>query len=135
MEEGKQNAQAPASEKAKETSASPRPVLAAEPAEWERAVIAAGGKAFQARSVLRWIFDKDAADFAAITDLPKAVREKLQKEYCVLESRVAEERRAPDGTVKLLLALRDGETIEVVRMPGASGATVCVSTQVGCPMA
>jgi 23S rRNA (adenine2503-C2)-methyltransferase len=112
-----------------------RAVLSLTGEELERAVVDAGGKPFHARSIRRWILERGAERFDAMTDLPKAVAASLDAALAARETVESSRREAPDGTVKLLLRLADGETIEVVRMPGSSGATACISTQVGCPMA
>ena len=83
----------------------------------------------------RWVLEQGAAEMSQITDLPKLVLGRLSQKITLLESEVAARREAADGTTKILLKLRDGETIEVVRMKGTSTATACISTQVGCPMA
>ncbi|MBL8695741.1 MAG: 23S rRNA (adenine(2503)-C(2))-methyltransferase RlmN [Planctomycetes bacterium] len=99
-------------------------------------VVAAGGKPFHARSLSRWVLQRGIDRFERATDLPKPLIASLDTEFVPLESTLAEEKRAPDGTHKLLLKLRDGETVETVWMPQREGAaTVCISTQVGCPMA
>ncbi|MFN0207152.1 MAG: 23S rRNA (adenine(2503)-C(2))-methyltransferase RlmN [Planctomycetota bacterium] len=95
----------------------------------------AGGKPFQAAAIRRWILDRAADDFTKMTDLAKPVAARLAKSIVPLANEVVSRRTSPDGTVKLLLKLEDANTVETVWMPGASAATVCVSTQVGCPMA
>ncbi|HKE00642.1 MAG TPA: 23S rRNA (adenine(2503)-C(2))-methyltransferase RlmN [Planctomycetota bacterium] len=114
-----------------------RGILALEPAALARAVVEAGGRPFHAASIRRWILERSVADFARMTDLPRALVAALRDSLAPLESQVAARTDAPDGTTKLLLRLADGHTIETVRMPGAKGgsATVCVSTQVGCAVA
>lgn len=112
-----------------------RPLLALGAAELESLVVAAGGKSFHARSLRRWVLERGVDRWDRMTDIPVAVRERLAPGIALLESTVVARRRAPDGTEKLLLRLRDGETIEVVVMQGSSGGTACISSQVGCPMA
>jgi len=112
-----------------------RALLSLSTAELERLVADAGGKPFHARSIRTWVLERSAGDLASMTDVPAAVRERLRARVAPLESEIAARRDASDGSTKLLLRLRDGATIETVRMPGAQGATVCVSTQVGCPVA
>ncbi len=100
-------------------------------------VVEEGGRAFHARSILRWILERGEDAFDRMTDLPRPLARALADRLLPLESRIEERRAAPDGTTKLLLRLRDGERIETVWMPGsrAASGTVCVSTQVGCAMA
>jgi 23S rRNA (adenine2503-C2)-methyltransferase len=73
-----------------------------------------------------------------MSDLPAALRARLAEELPVLSTRELRRSQASDGTTKLLLELSDGETVETVHIPSrdpARGATLCVSTQVGCPVA
>ncbi|HVW21342.1 MAG TPA: 23S rRNA (adenine(2503)-C(2))-methyltransferase RlmN [Opitutaceae bacterium] len=68
--------------------------------------------------------------------LPAGLRERMEAEGPLLRSRTEARQAAPDGTVKLLLRLGDGRTVESVLMPDhrADRAAGCVSTQVGCAM-
>lgn len=86
-----------------------------------------------ARALKRWLFQRGILEPERMSDLPLALREALAAaKPPFLTSREVERRSAPDGTVKLLLELADGERVETVNMPGSSGPTLCVSTQVGC---
>ena len=70
-----------------------------------------------------------------MTDLPAALREQLAAEFQIWTTRVAEHRKAADGTEKLLLELHDGQRIECVLLrDDKQHCTVCISTQVGCAM-
>lgn len=112
-----------------------RPILSLHPRELTLLVEQAGGKAFLAGSIRKWILERGVDDFTKMSDLPKAVASRLSELAVPLESQILQKRTAPDTTVKLLLQLSDGQTIETVWMPGDSGGTVCISTQVGCAMA
>jgi 23S rRNA (adenine2503-C2)-methyltransferase len=104
-------------------------------AELELAAVAAGAPAFRGRQIAQSVYQRGARDWNALTELPKSLRETLSKEYsltpCVIRSASA----APDGTVKYLLDLPDGEVIESVFLPYPGRTSVCISSQVGCPMA
>jgi 23S rRNA (adenine2503-C2)-methyltransferase len=91
-----------------------------------------GVRSFHPAAIRRWIWQRGAADFAAMSDLPAAVREDLAARYRVRSSHLALESLSDDGTTKLLIELRDGRTIESVIIPDADRRTLCVSTQVGC---
>ena len=76
-----------------------------------------GEPAFRARQVWEWIYKRFAADFASMTNLPKALRERLDGEASLLPFAVATEIVSLAGdTVKTLFTLRDGQTIEAVLM-------------------
>jgi len=69
-----------------------------------------------------------------MASLPEGLRAQLDAAYEVARSSVIAQQTSKDGTVKLLLALRDGERIEAVGLPYADRVSCCVSTQVGCPI-
>ena len=97
---------------------------------------------FRADQVWEWLYKKLADDPAAMTNLPKALRERLAAETRVDPLERVYEQRSSDGqTVKWLFRLNDGLTIETVLMlyDDVSGSskerrTVCISTQAGCAM-
>lgn len=99
-----------------------------------------GEPAFRADQVWQWLWQKGATSFAEMTNVSKAARAVLE-ERCVVElPEIAAKQQSDDGTVKLLLRLADGQTIETVLIPsesreGAPRMTQCVSCQVGCAMA
>lgn len=77
---------------------------------------------------------KGARSLQEITVFPKRWRDTLAGVE-IGRSEIRYRHDAQDGTVKLLLTLADGETIETVGIPSGDRLTVCVSSQVGCPMA
>ena len=99
-------------------------------------VVSQGQKAFRGRQLHDWLYSKGARSLDDITVLPKAWRANLSDQG-VFIGRLKELHRsvASDATTKLLLATDDGETIETVGIPTDQRLTVCVSSQVGCPMA
>jgi 23S rRNA (adenine2503-C2)-methyltransferase len=114
-----------------------RSFFALEPEAAEAAVQAFGGQPFHARIVRREVCERGVLDYAAMTGLPAALRARLAAELPLLSTRESARRTASDGTIKLLLALADGRTIETVWIPSRTsgkGATLCVSSQVGCPV-
>lgn len=93
-----------------------------------------GQPAFRGKQIFRWLHQKRAADFAAMTDQPKALIARLQQEYTITALAIQRRQQSRDGTVKYLFRLADGNCIETVVMRYRYGNTVCVSTQVGCRM-
>lgn len=87
---------------------------------------------YRAKQIFRWVHVRGAASYDAMTDLPKGLREALGARLPVRSSRILETHRAGDGTVKLLLGLADGESVECVLIPEGDRRTACISTQVGC---
>jgi 23S rRNA (adenine2503-C2)-methyltransferase len=94
-----------------------------------------GEPAFRARQIYQWLHKKKAADFDAMTDLSKTLREKLKQE-CMLAplKKVTVQISKIDDTHKYLFELPDGNRIESVLMRYHHGNSVCVSSQVGCAM-
>ena len=102
--------------------------------EITEALKALGQPAFRGKQVFTWLH-KGAASFDEMTNLPKALRDKLKTEYFITVPRVARKQVSrQDGTVKYLWELRDGNCIETVLMRYHHGNTVCISSQVGCRM-
>ncbi len=99
---------------------------------------AEGQPAWRAKGIRQWLFRRRAASFEGMTDLPKALRERLEKAFTLWTTSVVRHQRADDGTEKLLLQLADGERIECVLLrdhaEGGPRRTVCISSQVGCAM-
>lgn len=105
-------------------------------ADLEQWAVAQGQAAFRGRQLHDWLYAKGARELSGITVLPKSWRSTLQDQGVVI-GRLQEQLRsvASDATTKLLLGTDDGETIETVGIPTDQRLTVCVSSQVGCPMA
>lgn len=102
--------------------------------EMEAAVRECGERSFRARQVMAWLWKRGADSFAAMRDLPAALRAALAERYALGAPEVVYAARSSDGTRKLLLGLGDGERIESVIIPAADRVTLCVSSQAGCAM-
>jgi 23S rRNA (adenine2503-C2)-methyltransferase len=102
------------------------------PAELETLAESLSVPRYRGRQIASWIYAKGAADIAAMSDLPKELRQQLAERAEVAVPEV--ERRTPsqDGSEKLVLRLGDGARIQAVLMPDENRLTLCVSTQVGC---
>lgn len=93
-----------------------------------------GEPRYRAAQIFHAVQREGRTDAAAITTLPKALRERLAAESGPSATRVVETQSSSDGTKKFLLALHDGKRVETVLIPEGRRRTVCVSTQVGCPI-
>src|SRR5665213_440008 len=96
---------------------------------------AQGEKPFRAKQVFRWIHQRGVADFDAMTDLAKGLREKLKDRARVTPPEIVSEHISEDGTVKWLFDVGIGNGIETVFIPQDDRGTLCVSSQVGCALA
>ncbi|MES2217693.1 MAG: 23S rRNA (adenine(2503)-C(2))-methyltransferase RlmN [Pseudomonadota bacterium] len=93
-----------------------------------------GEKPYRATQVLKWIHFQGVNTTAAMTDLSKPLRAKLDEIAEIRPLEVAYESTAQDGTHKWLLRLADGNCIETIYIPEKSRGTLCVSSQVGCTL-
>ena len=99
-----------------------------------RLVADRGGQPFQARQILHWVWKHGVDHFEQMRNVPTKLRESLASDHVVRTTSIAKVDNADDGTQKLLLLLQDGETVECVIIPDGDRTTLCVSTQVGCPV-
>ncbi len=110
------------------------PLLGATLAELTAWVQLHGQPAYRGRQLHEWIYHKGVRSLCEISVFPKNWRSALT-EVPIGRSTLHHRSVASDGTVKYLLRLADGQIIETVGIPTEKRLTVCVSTQVGCPMA
>jgi 23S rRNA (adenine2503-C2)-methyltransferase len=103
-------------------------------AELEQTMLDLGEPKFRGKQVYSWLH-RAAPDFAAMTNLPRSLREKLADRFLLTcPTVVRKQESALDGTVKYLWRLYDGNCVETVLMRYHHGNTVCISSEVGCPM-
>lgn len=93
-----------------------------------------GEKSYRAGQVLKWLHQSGAEDFAAMTNLAKPLRVKLQDVASIESPVMVREQQSADGTRKWLLRLMGGHSIETVFIPEVDRGTLCVSSQVGCAL-
>ena len=105
------------------------------PDDWTQFCKAAGMPAFRAKQIVQGLYKDRISDWAELTTLPGAMREKLAAEapLTVLKE-VARTPSGTDGVTKFLLEAADGERIETVWIPADGRVTQCISSQVGCDM-
>ncbi len=92
-----------------------------------------GQPSYRGKQLYQWLYQKSARSLQDITVFPKQWRENLI-DYPVGRSTIHYRSVADDGTCKYLLRLEDGLIIEAVGIPTRKRLTVCVSSQVGCPL-
>ncbi len=93
-----------------------------------------GEPSYRATQLYTALYRQRLQDPARITTLSRPLRRRLLEQARISWPLIAKEFRSTDGTVRYLLRLRDGETIETVLMPEPSRDTICLSTQAGCPV-
>ena len=93
-----------------------------------------GQPAFRAGQIFTWLH-KGVRSYEEMTNLPKNLRQILAEKYPICPPRVVRRQESSrDGTIKYLWELSDGNCVETVLMRYHYGNTVCISTEVGCPM-
>ena len=93
-----------------------------------------GEKPFRAKQVLRWMHRSGVADFDAMTDIAKSLREKLKARAVVAPPAVVSDKVSDDGTRKFLIDVGNGNAVETVFIPEDDRGTLCISTQAGCAL-
>ncbi len=91
-----------------------------------------GEKPFRALQLFRWVHQKGASDFDAMTDLAKSLRAKLVGTAEVRPLPLLSEHASADGTIKWLFDVGGGNAVETVYIPEEDRGTLCVSSQAGC---
>ncbi len=101
--------------------------------------------AFRAKQIYGWIYHHYADNYEAMKNIPQSLKAELEEKYCVNPLKIARKEESNDGTIKYLLELQDGKTMEAVwlkmkeeqvdcngEITQEAKYTICVSTQVGC---
>ncbi|WP_456409644.1 23S rRNA (adenine(2503)-C(2))-methyltransferase RlmN [Oceanithermus sp.] len=91
------------------------------------------GKGYRKGQIASWLYKKGAREWDEMTDLPRRLREALEREWRIGEFALVQAFPSSDGSVKYLFTLHDGRRTEAVYLPYADRKTVCISSQVGCP--
>ncbi|NIA23567.1 MAG: 23S rRNA (adenine(2503)-C(2))-methyltransferase RlmN, partial [Proteobacteria bacterium] len=93
-----------------------------------------GERSFRSKQLFKWLWQKLAGSFDEMTDFSKGLRERLKDKFYIGYPDIIRKQVSKDGTIKYLLKLEDGNTVETVWIPDGKRRTICVSTQVGCAM-
>ena len=109
------------------------PLLGASLSELTEWVQQQGQPSYRGRQLYQWIYEKGVRSLSDISVFSKQWREAVA-DVPIGRSSLHYRLESPDGTVKYLLRLADGHIIETVGIPTDKRLTVCVSSQVGCPM-
>ena len=103
--------------------------------ELKEEMLVIGEKAFRSKQIYEWLHVKLADDFDEMTNLSKALREKLKKNYEIRKVKMIDHQISKvDPTEKFLFELEDGNMVESVLMKYNYGNSVCISSQAGCRM-
>ena len=103
-------------------------------AELQQFVEDLGEKKFRTTQLYQWMHQKMVKEFASMTNLSAAFRDKLEEQAALNGCTMVKRQISADGTNKFLMELSDGNKVESVLMKYHHGNSVCISTQVGCRM-
>jgi len=93
-----------------------------------------GERPFRARQVIGWIYGRGKLNFQEMRNLPSRLRKGLEEAFSVVSLEPVRRLVSGDGTEKFLWRTCDGLGVESVYMPSRGKATLCISSQVGCPL-
>ena len=106
-----------------------------EPDEIEKTVLSLGEKTFRAKQLIEWAYKKRTEDFSKCATLPLALRDALAEKYSLRSLKFEDVKTSRfDGTARFHFLTRDGYNVFAVFLPAKERNSVCLSTQVGCPV-
>ena len=100
----------------------------------ERYFAGIGEKTFRAPQVTKWIHQSGITEFQDMTNLGLSLRDKLNNIACINPPEIISEQISEDGTYKWLIKVDSDQCVETVFIPEKDRGTLCVSSQVGCPL-
>jgi len=109
-------------------------LLGLSPQKMKDFFIELGEKPFRAQQLLKWIHQVGIEDFDDMTNVSKAMREKLKEVACVEYPEIVYHDISKDGTQKWVMRMPGGSSIETVYIPEGDRGTLCVSSQIGCSL-
>lgn len=113
----------------------PRNIKSLTLSELTEILVSWGVEGYRLDQVFRWLYHEDVASFEEMSNLSKALRQKLAEHFYVGRLVPTTVQTSEDGTRKYLFTLGDKESVESVLIPNEERQTLCISTQVGCAMA
>lgn len=93
-----------------------------------------GEKKFRAQQVMKWMHHQGVRDFQSMTNLGKALRDRLESYAEITPPEIESQQDSADGTRKWAIKVDGGALVETVLIPEGDRATLCVSSQVGCSL-
>ncbi len=94
-----------------------------------------GEPKYRGEQVFNWMYNHLSNDFGEMLNLSKSLREKLSEKFSLESLKLVTVQNSPEtGTKKYLFRTEDGNKIESVVIPDKNRNTLCISTQVGCPL-
>jgi len=109
-------------------------LLGMDKAALEAFFVSIGEKPFRAGQLMKWIHQQGVSDFDEMSNLSKALRQKLKEVAVIRTPKVVAEQKSSDGTIKWLLEVDQQNSVEAVFIPEDNRGTLCISSQVGCAL-
>ena len=103
--------------------------------ELKTALTEMGEKAFRAKQIHEWLWQKNAGSFEEMTSLGKALRDSLEAHFSIDRIALQDQQISSDKTIKCAFTTFDNRVIEGVLIPTKTRTTACISSQVGCSLA
>ncbi len=97
-------------------------------------ILGLGEKKFRAAQIYEWVWKKHAASFAEMSNLSKALRERLEADFVIDQVKIEDIQQSKDGTRKYAFRLAGGQQVEGVLIPTPKRVTACISSQAGCSL-
>ncbi len=91
-------------------------------------------EAYRAAQIFQWIWQKNTRNFSLMTNISKTLKKALAEEFDIKGLVIEKILKTKDGVQKFLFKTEDNQHIETVSIPEQKRRTICVSTQVGCPL-
>jgi 23S rRNA (adenine2503-C2)-methyltransferase len=99
-----------------------------------REIVGPEQPAYRSKQLYEAIYRTDASDLVSISTIPLSIRSEISRRHTLGLPEIARRYESADGTRRYLLRLEDGKTVETVLMPEGERDTICISSQVGCPV-
>jgi 23S rRNA (adenine2503-C2)-methyltransferase len=94
-----------------------------------------GEPVYRTKQITGWVYQHKVSDWSQMKNLPQFLQQELSRQFDLGQGTIAGKRVSQDGTAKYLFQLPDGKAVEIVMIPHRKRMTLCLSTQVGCPVA
>ena len=103
-------------------------------AQLEQFFLEMGEKKYRAAQVVKWIHQRGVSDIDAMSDISKVLRDKIKLVATIMAPEVTYSNTSKDGTVKWIMTMPGGSSVETVYIPEEGRGTLCVSSQIGCAL-
>ena len=93
-----------------------------------------GEKTYRASQITKWIHHSGISEFEKMTNLSLGLRDELANTACINPPEFISEQKSADGTCKWLVKVAEDQCVETVFIPEKDRGTLCISSQIGCPL-